>query len=579
MEPSRSITLTVRDAVAASLAPMWGQKSIWQWHGMANDDEAYFTNGQSFRVADHVPGGCKPDALIDALAQMVHRQDALRTTLDTSAGRLTGQVVHGDGELSVDVYEARPDDAESVAGAVAERMSGRPWTGREWPLRAALVVVDGSAEFLVMSHNRLVVDPQSLDFLMFDLAALITGHPEDALSHWQGVEETRYELSAERAEDHARAIDYWRSVLTACPPTMFDFPTGAPDDTRYVLAQMASVPLARAVRVLRRRWRATGGALVLGAMAVALGQYTGHRDIVLQMFAGNRTDRRRRRMLGTLISEGLIHIGLADRSFAAIATEATRSISAANRYAYCDPDAVRAVREEIERRTGARLDLAVYFNDMQTMQDAEQSELTAEEVANLVADGAALDPPESWPGWDESWQAKVTRKDIRLLLTAQHGHDLPLLLSCDTTYLSRDTMAVLLRAMERLLVAAARDGDVAAADLGRVAEVTPVTRGPSWTRCDGGWVDVAATRRLWRDVSPHGTVLVEPGDDRRLVGYVNGSRAPALDELHRRMLAAIGDRNDVRAPAWYRWVDAPPADPDDAEAWRGAAVLAEGPGR
>jgi Condensation domain len=584
LEPSRTTTITVSGAVAAVLDPMWGQKSIWQWHGLVDDDEAYFNNGKWFRVAEQVPGGCRPDVLVDAVAEVLHSQDALRTTLQIDGGELTGQVVHGHGELSIDVYETCQQDAEAVAEEIAKRLSDQPWTLREWPLRAALVVADGSAAYLVMSHNRLVLDVQSMDYLMFDVAKLACGRADDALSRWQGVQETRYEQSAERAADNARALDHWRDALSAGPPSMFDYPLGTPDDVRYVMAQMESQPLARAVRVLRRRWRVTGGALVLAAMAVVLGQYTGHPDVLVQMFAANRTDRRRRRMLGTLISEGLVHIELRDRSFASVAAGTTRSISAANQYAYCDPDAVRAIRAEVGRRSGAYLDLGVYYNDMQSMQDpTDQPELTGAELAALVADGSAVPPPETWPGWDESWQAKVTRKEIRLLLTAQHGRDLPLLLSCDTSYLSRETIRALLCGMELLLVAAARDGDVAAADFASVTRVEPVCRGPSWAWCGTGWVDVAAVRTLWREVtgSAGSTVLVEevpdrPGDQ-RLVGYLQSPTEPSWTQLHEQFVAATRDRHDVRAPAWYRWVSTPPDDPDDAPAWRSAPVRSEGP--
>jgi hypothetical protein len=44
-------------------------------------------------------------------------------------------------------------------------------------------------------------------------------------------------------------------------------------------------------------------------------------------------------------------------------------------------------------------------------------------------------------------------------------------------------------------------------------------------------------------------------------------------------MTALGDRNDVHAPDWYRLVDSPPADLADAAAWRRAAVAAEGTGR
>jgi hypothetical protein len=594
VEPIRSLTISVTGAVEAALPPTWGQRSIWQWHGMVDQAEAYFANGKCFDLADYARGGCGFDALAGAIGEVLHRHDALRTVLEIENGAVARQVVSGSGELSVDVYDAGSEKTYVVAEAVASRLSGLPWNGREWPVRMAVVAAGETPAQVVIAHNRLVLDVQSLDFLMDDVGKVASGRAGELVPRWQTVQEARYEQSPEGAAVSDRAAQYWRRVLSAAPPSMFDFPVGSSDDTRFVMAQMESVPLARAVQVLRKRWRVTGGALVLAAMAVVLGQYTGHRAIVVQMFAGNRSDRHRRRMLGTVISEGLVHLDLHGLSFAQIAREASRASSMAHQFGFCDPAAVRAVREEMQLVKGAHLDLAFYFNDMQTGQEPsdDQPEPTEQELAELAqaargaeAGGSALTAPETWSGWDQSWQAKVTRKDIRLLLTAQHGRELPLLLFCDTRYVPRQAMRELLSGMQRLLLAAAGGGDVVAADLGRVSGVAAVSRGPSWARCGDGWLDVAAAEELWQKVtgSDQGTVLAEevPGDggEHRLVGYAVGATPPSFTDLHRLFVAAIGERNDVRAPNWYRWVAAEPADPQDAAAWGRAPVLAEGDGR
>jgi len=594
VEPTRSLTISVTGAVEATLAPTWGQRSIWQWHGMADQEEAYFVNGKFFDLVDYAPGGCGFDALAGAIGAVLHRHDALRTVLEIENGAVARQVVHGAGELSVDVYEAGSQETWVAAQAVADRLSGLPWSGREWPVRLAVVAAGETPTQLVIAHNRLVLDVQSLDFLVDEVGKVASGRTGELVPRWQTAQEARYEQSPEGSAVNDRAMRYWREVLAATPPSMFDFPVASLDDMRFVMAQLESVPLARAVQVLRKRWRVTGGPLVLAALAVVLGQYTGHRDAVVQMFAGNRSDRRRRQLLGTLISEGLLRLDLDGLPFGQIAREASRATSTAHQFGYCDPASVRAVRRDVELRKGAHLDLAVYFNDMQTGQEPsdDQPELTDEELGELAraarraqTDGSALAPPDTWSGWDQSWQAKVTRKDIRLLLTVQHGRELPLLLFCDTRYVPREAMRQLLTGMERLLLAAAADGDLAAADLGRVSGVTGVSRGPSWVRCGDGWLDLAVAEELWHKVtgSDQGTVLAEdlPGEpgEHRLVGYVVGAAPPPFADLHRQFVAAVEERTDVRAPNWYRWVAAEPADPADAAAWGRAPVLAEGDGR
>ncbi len=577
LEPIKTLSLQVTGGTEASLPPTWAQKSIWQWHGPTDGRPARFANAKTLDV----PEGVSLETLLDLLAAAIARHDALRTVLRATGGELLTQEVQGSGELSVRVFDAGEEDPWAFGEEVAGQMSEELWDGTEWPVRLAVVLVHGTPVVLVAGHYRLSMDVQSLDFLVQELMAAAAG--EQQPGRWQTRDEVTFEQSAAGQAVNAEAMRYWRDALRAAPPSMFDLPAPPPDEMRYVLAEMDSAPLAWAARVLRRRWRVTGGALVLGALAAAIGCYTGHRAVVLQMFAGNRADRNRRLMLGTLISEGLLHLDLAGRSMAEIAQEAARATSAGHRHGYCDPDAVRAERAEVERLRGAVLDLAAYVNDMQTGQVAldEPAAADAAAVPEFVP-GAALADPATWPGWDQAWQAKVTRKDVRFLLTVQHGAGLPLMLSCDTRYIPRQAVADLLGGMERLLFAAAVDGDVAADDLARVSAVTPVVRGPSWVRLEDGWVDLDAVRRLWREVAgPAGAVVAEPAGSglHRLVGYLLGPPGEDPVRLHGRALAALDRRTDVRTPAWYRWVAAAPPDRDDPAAWAAQPVLAEADGR
>jgi hypothetical protein len=174
----------------------------------------------------------------------------------------------------------------------------------------------------------------------------------------------------------------------------------------------------------------------------------------------------------------------------------------------------------------------------------------------------------------------VTRKEIRLLLTAQHGPDLPVMLSCDTKYLGRETIRELLVGLERVLVEAAC-GESDVEQLGRLSGVRPAGRGPSWVRCGASRVDLAATQELWQQVAgPRaGAVLAQELPAPELVAFVTGDTAPSFTDLHRAFVDALQRRNDVQAPSSYRWVAAAPADPGDPAAWQAATVRAQSDGR
>jgi hypothetical protein len=149
-------------------------------------------------------------------------------------------------------------------------------------------------------------------------------------------------------------------------------------------------------------------------------------------------------------------------------------------------------------------------------------------------------------------------------------------------YMPSDVMRQFLQGMERVLVAAACGEDDAAA-LGEISGVTPVRRGASWLRRGKGWVDVEASQRLLQEVNGAGQTIVlaerSDDDDLRLVGYVANPDRPDLARLHRRCVAALGRRNDIRAPDWYKWIGPRSEHIDDHGSWQRAPVLSEGTGR
>ncbi len=581
MDPTRSLAVTIAGARAGQSPPTWGQSCIWQWHGRVADGRLRFNNSQHFDL----PAEAGLDQVVAAIAQVVARHDALRTVLEVDGSRIGRQIVHGEGSFALDVYEADPGRVWDVVDEVSAAMVERPWSYADWPLRLAVVCAGRQPASLVVSHNRLVLDVQSVEVVRAEVVAAASAGTPGPAPVWEALDEAAYEQSEQGRALNAKALEHWSRALAGTPTSMFDFPPQEPEADRFMMAELESVAAARAVRLMRRRWRVAGGPVVLAALAVTLSRYSGHSDIVLQLFAGNRSDRNRRQLLGTLISEGPLPLSTSALSFADLARHAARITRDGHRSAFCDPESISALRAEQELRRGAHLDLAVYFNDMQTGQQEAESEPepTEAEIRELAAYRAAgrWSTATGWTGWDESWQAQVTRKDIRLLLTVQHGPTLPLMLSCDTRYIPREAIAQLLGGMERVLVAAAC-GEPDVERLARLSGVAPVERPASWVRCEDGWADRRATDRLWRAVNgTPATVVGEAAPDHpgreRLVGYVGGAQQPAFDELHRRLLEAIGDRSDVRTPELYRWVATPAAgEPAD---WRSSPVLAEDDGR
>jgi condensation domain-containing protein len=576
LAPSQTLTVT-SSGPGAELPPTWGQRCIWGWHGMGGA-EVRFAHAGSYSLESLGAGGCRVDDLVDAVRRVVGRHDALRTRLVHEGGQLVGQVVDATGELTIDVYVADESSAHSVGEAIAKEQADRFWTGREWPLRVSIVAVDDIAVYVVASQNRLVFDTESMRIVLEEMAALAADPAADLATRYQSIEESRFEHSADGAAVSEKAGEFWRAGLRRTPPSLFDFPPPEPEGKRHIMAPMRSAAVARAVPVLRRRWRVSDAAVVLTAVATALTAYTGHRAVPAQILSANRTDRVRKNMVGTLVSEGLVLVDLTLGSFGDITRNTETVMRLANRNAYCDPDVIARVREEVERDRGAPLDLTIFFNDVLTARQTVGQVDPVDDLSDLVADGSGLPPIEQWHGWEHAIQGR-TCKEIRLLLSAEQHEDLPLLLFADTAHISRAAVRDIFLGAERLLVAAARDGDVAGADLAAACGIATAPRPETWIELADGWVDLPASAAAWRAVAEPAPAELALGDDGLLVGCLGGDAEPSFVDLHRRFMASIGGTEGRRAPARYRWVSLAGGTPDRPKGWLDLPVLAEGTGR
>lgn len=569
MKPTTSLTMRVSGARKGSSEMTWGQLAIWQWHGVNTEkDEFLFNNAQWYQL----PKGCTVETIADAITQVVSQHDALRTVFHhTSDG--WRQVIEEAGDVTIDVYDTDPENENEVADMVAGQMSATSWTVRRWPLRVAVIRADERPDFLIFTTNRLAIDGHSMTTAAGQIGRIASGGQVEPAG-WQPLEEAEFERSPQGLEISDRALQHWRAGLSTAPPSMFDFPSFEPDELRFRMMEMQSPAIGRAVQALQARWRTSPSALLLAATTLILSRYTGHRTMSAHLMAWNRIDRQRRELLGTVAGQGLYHLDLDDLPFDLLTRSAFRASGAAQRFAFCDPRAVTDVFEDIRIDRGAYIDLATYINELVAYEDPDDPECSEEELRELAGKTVIRDGGGS--------PVNPIKLDIRFHLTFKHGAFVPLSLICDTTYVPSEMMRQFMYGMERVLIAAA-SGQTDTAALGELSGMTPVRRGPSWRQCGDGWVDVEASRRLWQEVNAPvpATLLAEEtgAGGFRLVGYVAGPDHPDLTGLHRRCVAALERRTDVRAPEWYRWVGAPLSPTDDHTLWRQALVLAEGDGR
>ena len=571
MKPASSLTVRVTDARRATTAATWGQVSVREWHGTAS-----VIHGWAFPL----PDGCVLDDVTRAIACILRRHDAMRTLFRDENGTLA-QVVTGDGQLVIDIFQASEEEAREVADAISRRLSATPFDeATEWPVRMAIVSVGESPRYLALRCNRSVIDGRSLNLIAQELLQACEGQEAGALPVWQAVEEATYERSAAGKAVSDRAVGHWRAELAGAPPTMFDFPVFPPEQLRFTRLRMDSPAVERALQIIRSRSRFSSSALLLAAVNVVLSQYTGHPEVTMSMVVGNRMTSDRREMVGTLSSAGLFHLDLTGLTFSQVVRRTFGASGKGHQFGFCDPDAIAVLRDEMSLAHGGHVDLGFFVNDVQS--DVQVTEdlpaLTEDGLRELASKTEFID--------EHGMSTKPVMVDMRVLFEA-HNLSVPVKLKltmfCDTAYVPLAAMREMLLGIERLLIAASAR-ELAADELAAITGVTPVTRGVTWVRCGKGWVDVAAAREEWQRLTKETPAMIIAEDapwdgDHRLVGYIAGPEVPDFANLHRRFVDSLVNRSDVRAPSLYRYVVAAPSEPADPAAWVSLPVLAEADGR
>jgi len=212
--------------------------------------------------------GAAPDALRAALERVVERHEILRTTFARQAGmRVPVQVIHDSLAPGWEAVEAGAlDDA-------AEKALRRPFDFEHGPLVHALY--DGSA--LVLTLSTLVADEPSLEVILRDLAAALSGGPtaDEPLQYADFAE-----WQHEQLEDGPS--DFWQRTLDA-PAARIPFArasaSGGPGFAELPVAEDAA--LASSAAEVAARYGVGDQVLVEAAWHAYLGRATGRDEVVV----------------------------------------------------------------------------------------------------------------------------------------------------------------------------------------------------------------------------------------------------------------------------------------------------------
>jgi amino acid adenylation domain-containing protein len=267
-------------------APLsFAQQRLWFFEQLQPGSPAY-----NIPLSLIVSGPSRSEILAAALAEVVRRHAALRTTFEVPEGAGDPvQVVHsaaGGALPVVDLAALPPVPREAEAGRLAAGEARRPFDLRRLPLLCStLLRLGGNEHRLLVTMHHIVSDGQSIELLLHELGTLC-GSPSSPLPElpvqypdfavWQ-----RSWLSGGELE---RQLAWWRGRL-ARPPVV-ELPTDRPRPAVWSYRgglESATLPAGLADRLERlgRHHGATPFMTLLTAFLALLHRYTGQTDLIV----------------------------------------------------------------------------------------------------------------------------------------------------------------------------------------------------------------------------------------------------------------------------------------------------------
>jgi amino acid adenylation domain-containing protein len=415
-------------------------------------------------------------ALAAALAEMVRRHEALRTTY-VARGERPAQVIAPAGRVAlplIDLSCLPADHKGPEARRLADEVIARPFDLERDPvLRAQAVRLGPLDHALLLVVHHIAADGWSAGVIIEEITALypvaLTGRvsplPELAVQY---ADFALWQRGWLRGEVLDRQLAYWRQRLTGAP--VLDLPTDRPRPpvqsfrgaTRM---HWISGLTARALERFARQQDATLFMVLLAAIQTLLGRYAGQDDIVVGSPIANRTRAEIEPMIGFFVNSLILRGDLAgDPAFGELVARSRRA--ALEAYSHQDLPFERLVEE---LRPERRLSHNPLFQVMFAVQNAPRRAIELPGVSFAAAE----------------FGFPSTRFDLEIFFT-EAAEGLGVQLTYSTDLFDPATIARLETHLDALLAA------VLAAPMQRLSELALLAP-PERHQLVVDWSDTAAT--------------------------------------------------------------------------------------
>jgi len=317
--------LIPRPADAGALPLSFAQQRLWFLAQLDPEDTSYHI----CRTLE-LRGSLQVAALEAALEALVHRHEALRTTVASIDDQPT-QHIAAPAPLALpltDLCAHPPAEREALRRQLIDQLARRPFDLAQGPLfRTHLLRLEAEVHVLVLSMHHIAMDGWSLGVLFDELAAIYGARlrgeqPAVPALPVQYADYALWERHWLRGAVLDEQLAYWRQQLAGALPLVELSVRPRPFRRSQRGAHcVVTLPLqpARAVTVLAREEGASAFMALLGAFLVLLYLTTGEEDLVVGTPIAHRARPETERLIGYFANTLALRVRLCPRdSFRAL---------------------------------------------------------------------------------------------------------------------------------------------------------------------------------------------------------------------------------------------------------------------
>lgn len=536
-----------------------------------------------------VPENADVDDVLSALQTLTERHESLRTLYPSTDGRQpTEQHVQAEGTFNLEIIDTDEDPAE-VAGRIGRRNRATRFdVATEFPLRLALITVEGAPKTLSAVVCHAAADGGATARLVEEFIALASGialPPHEGLTPRQVAE---LETSSAGIRRTKASLQHWDKILRTGPHAVFADSSVGPSEAIHRSLAVHSVSAAQALDEASRRMSASSSAIMLAAYAALIAHRAAQKGLVIAALSSNRHRRVLADHIGTVAQDALILLDTDAKDFDELVGRAGGAAMTAYFHSSFDAAAVWDLIDEAARQRGARYARHVVLNDLSTT----IPEVLTRDLPEPPEDPQIISlPPEPIP--------------TRLMFNIwQLAGRVSFTLHADQQLFDAAEIDLFARGLLGLVQEAATRA-VPLSEIGELTGLAPRPRDGEWRFVGNSWIDLGAVRELLETSLDKRPVSVEVQDD-QLVAHIGDDHRPlSPEDAHRavthtlfdRQRGVVADDGDPDEPAgWISsstsgWETAmtpqhyvihsgTPTDSDDGQdAWASLPIVAEGDGR